>query len=309
MSELSRLKLGGHRGMGCTDHDFYQNVRNIAELPVENTLESIQAAFGNGADYIETDAVMSGDGVLFTLHNVVPKDHYFGQAIPDQLLNTMNFSDIEKYQTGRHGKGALARFSEMLELVAKADPKTLPWAINIEIKGVQGSGQNYETNNYLEKLAETVRKSSLNPDRILWSSFSLKNMLTLSHQFPNAHFGMLFAEKPEARGIYADHQDDFHYQYLPFETKYVDMVLASWKTHANPDAILGYVHPEIMTITPDKVDAMHKRNLGINCWALFEEFNQNRTGYYRDITRHAAQSDVPFTIITDYLPEMKRALS
>lgn len=172
----SSIKLGGHRGRGCTDHEFYQSVRDIPNLPVENTLESIADAFAKGADYIETDAVISGDGVVFSLHNVVPKDHYFGETLPSGLLNTLPFSEIESLSTGRCQNGKITRFSEILACVAKADPKTLPWAMNIEIKGVQGSGQNYEANDYLTKLAETVKNSSLDTTRILWSSLSAWRM-------------------------------------------------------------------------------------------------------------------------------------
>ena len=89
--------IAGHRGFGCTDHNFYQSIRDIQNLPVENTLESIEKAFKAGVKYIETDAVMSKDGVLFALHNVVPTDHFFGVEMPTRKLNELNFKDIAKY--------------------------------------------------------------------------------------------------------------------------------------------------------------------------------------------------------------------
>src|SRR6218665_2753794 len=117
------LAIGGHRGLGCTDHDFYQKLRDIANLPVENTAESVQAAFVGRADYVEIDAVMSADGVLFTLHNVVVKDHFFGATFPSAPLNTLPFADIATFKTGRHANGRIAPLSEVLSVVAKHSPK------------------------------------------------------------------------------------------------------------------------------------------------------------------------------------------
>jgi glycerophosphoryl diester phosphodiesterase len=303
------LKLGGHRGLGCTDHDKYQAIRDIANLPVENTKDSIVAAFTEqGADYIETDAVMSSDKILFTIHNVVPKDHFFGASKPDDQfrLNKMNFTDIAKYKTGRHNNGAITPFLETLDAIAAVDPKTLPWVINIEIKGVQGSGQNYEDNGYLDILAETVKESKIPADRVLWSSFSLQNIITMSQHFPQSHYGMLFAEQGEVKPIYADHREDFRYQYLQFDHSSVLHVQDTWKAEAHKDAKLGYMHPEILTVTKQKIDVMGKRGLGINAWALFENIKEEgRLDLYKRLAKHAVEKDVPFTVITDYLPEMK----
>ena len=302
---MNMIKLGGHRGMGCTDHDFFQDKRNTAALPVENTLDSITQAYELGADYIETDAVMSKDGILFTLHNVVPKDHFFGPQQPADLLNILNFSEIEQYRTGRHHNGKVARLSEVLDRIADLDPETLPWAVNLEIKGVQGSGQNFENNDYLKRLAETVQESNLAPERVLWSSFSLENVIRMSHLSPTSSYGMLFGEKPEARAIYADHTTDPHYQYLPFDTASVDLVTQEWAAHAHPDTRMAYAHPEITTVTPAMIDIMRNRNMGLNVWALFEKFDTNRADLYRRTADHARKAGVPLTIITDYLPEIQ----
>lgn len=302
---MTHIKLGGHRGMGCTDHDFYQDKRDIASLPVENTLESIKAAFENGADYIETDAVMSADGVLFTIHNVVPKDHFFADDRPRDLLNTLPYAEISPYKTGRYNNGTVARLDDVLNHIAAVDPRTLPWSINIEIKGVQGSGQDYEENDYLHKLVKTVENSALGTDRILFSSFSLENIIRVSHALPSAHYGMLFSEKDQPRGIYRNHTDDFRYQYLPFKTDSIRQVLEQWQKAAHPSARLEYLHPEIMTVTPDIIYNIAQMNLGLNVWALFEQLDAARLDYYRNIMECTAKSGVALTIITDYLPEMK----
>lgn len=302
---MTNTKIGGHRGMGCTDHDRYQSLRDIAALPVENSTASVVAAFQNGADYVEIDAVPACDGVIFCLHNVVPKDHFFGTEKPMTLLNLLPFSQIAHYKTGRYGTGDVAPFSELLGVIAEHDPRTLPWAVNIEIKGVQGSGQNYETDGFIQNLAETIKASPLAPERILFSSFSLQNILRMSHHFPQAQYGMLFAERGEVKNIYADHQGDAPYQYLQFNAETVDFVLNEWRTQACAGVDLGYMHPEILTISHAMIDRVKQDGLGINCWALFEQLDAPRAEIYKDVAVYCDQQKVPFTVITDYLAGIK----
>lgn len=299
------VRLGGHRGFGCTDHDFYQDKRDIAALPVENTLASIKSAFAHGADYIETDAVMSKDGIIFTLHNVVPADHFFATQKPHDMLNKMNYAEIATYKTGRNHNGIITPIHDVLNYIATADRKTLPWAINIEIKGVQGSGQDYEDNYYLQNLVQTVHQSNLPADRILWSSFCLENIIRMSHALPMSRYGMLFSEKSDLAAIYADHQDDLRYSYMPFQAEHIDAVYQTWQTAAHPDAALQYVHPEILTVSPDTIRHIVQYGMGINSWALFETLNEDRQTVYQKAVQLAAQYNVPFTVITDYLDDMK----
>lgn len=303
-----QLFIGGHRGLGCTDHDFYQSRRDIAALPVENTLDSIAGAYRAGCDYVECDAVMSADGVVFTLHNVVPADHFFAAEKPAGLLNALSFDDIARYRTGRGGQGRVAPLAEVLRLIAGVDPKTLPFAVNIEIKGVQGSNQPYETNDYLARLADTVRQSPLEQERILFSSFALHNITAMSHLLPKARYGMLFAEPQdgEARPIYADHRDEFAYQYLPYTDAACHRAMQLWREDADPAARLTYFHPEFTTLSPDSILYADKHNTGINCWALFEEMTPARRAAYDRMAEACAAEDVPFTAITDYVEAFRR---
>jgi glycerophosphoryl diester phosphodiesterase len=302
----------GHRGLGCTDNPYYGDKRDIKNLPVENTIPSFDAGYDAGMVYFETDAVTSKDGVIFTVHNVKPADHFFGAEKPEQMLNKMNFADIEKYKTGHYQNGQVSRMEDALALAKRRDPKVLSFCINIEIKGNQGSQQDYEDDDFLINLADLVRKSGIDLSRVLFSSFSLENMIRMSHLLPEAQFGMLFAENPQdgsepkPKPIYADHRDDPHYQYLPFDPLHVDYVMNQWTLHAHPQTALAYVHPEIMSITPQKIDDMAKHGLGINCWALFEKFDETRAGIYKNTIACANEKKVQFTVITDYLPEMQK---
>lgn len=296
-----RVHIGGHRGMGSTDHDFYVARRDVATLPVENTHDSIMAAYAAGCDYVECDAVMSADGVLFTLHNVVPGDHFFTPDMPPSPLNRMTFTDIEKFRTGRHATGVITPLVDTLSAVAAADPKTLPWAINIEIKGVQGAGQPYEQNDYIARLAAAVRDSGLAPNRVLFSSFALKNILAMSHALPQARFGMLFGDKPDARPIYADHRENPAYQYLPYDAAHAAIIMGLWRAGADGQARLGYFHPEYASLTADTVMLAEKHGAGINSWALFEEMTPTRRAGYDTLIDACEAEAVPLTIITDYI--------
>lgn len=293
--------MGGHRGLGCTDHDFYQSRRAIADLPVENTRDSIVAAYAAGADYVEIDAVMSADGVLFTLHNVVPADHFFAADLPQKMLNQMNFDEIARFTTGRGQQGRIVPLADILQEIAKASPKTLSWDVNIEIKGVQGSDQPLEANDYIKKLASVVKNSPLPPERVLFSSFALHNIMAMSHELPKAQYGILFGEKPDPRPIYADRRDSPSCQYLPFNPAHTAIVKGLWGEGAASRAELGYFHPEFASITPDTIMLADRHDVGINSWALFEEMTAERRSAYARLADACQAEDVPFTVITDYI--------
>lgn len=296
-----RLAIGGHRGLGCTDHDFYQTRRDIAALPVENTAESVAAAFAAGADYVEIDAVMSADGVVFTLHNVVVADHFFGTAQPAAPLHTLLFEEIAAFKTGRHANGRIAPLSETLALIARVSPKTLPWDVNIEIKGVQGAGQPLETNDFIKRIADVVRASPIPASRVLFSSFALQNIIAMSRELPAAQYGMLFGDKPDARPIYADRRDDVACQYLPYTAASVAAVIKAWQGRAVSGTVLGYAHPEFASLSPDTIMLAEAQGLGINSWALFEEMTPERHAAYLRLADACDAEGVVLSVITDYI--------
>ena len=76
------VRIGGHRGFGCTDHAFYKNYRQSVSLPTENTIDSIKAAFAASADFVEIDVAQSNDGCIFLIHSTFPKEHIFGNDQP-----------------------------------------------------------------------------------------------------------------------------------------------------------------------------------------------------------------------------------
>jgi glycerophosphoryl diester phosphodiesterase len=281
------IYIGGHRGMGCTDNEFCLKYRDITQYPVENTVESITAAFNAGADYVEIDAVMSKDGTLFTLHNVVPQDHFFGAKVPPDLLSKMDFSDILAFRSGRNENGTVSTLEDLLAAVASLDPHTADFCINIEMKGVQGSG--------------------IPPERILFSSFCLENILQMSQLLPDAQYGMLFTDKTVVTPNYTDHQDDMRYQSIPFDPQHIMDIVSVWDREAAPEARLKYLHPEIHSITPETVRVAKGLGLGINSWSIHECQSAEWDKMYQE-TAKMCDSQVPLTVITDYAPQVAKLL-
>jgi len=305
MNKQLHLGIGGHRGYGCTDEDFYQDIRNPYTSPEENTLEGIKAGFQAGADFVELDVVMSQDDVVFLLHKVVPKYHFFEDKIPPSVLNHMDFADILKYKSGRKKLMSVTKLSEALTVVAEMDPHTLPWSLCIEIKGVQGTNQPYEENNFIEALAETVKQSGFPEERILWSSFSLQNVIQISHYFPKSSYSMLFTETDFFQKIYANKGVDFRYVELPFEKRFIDFVIKTWAEEANKETSLDYLHPEIMTITPEKMDYLYDLGLSMNSWAYKEKWNDPFINQYKKIIAYAREKNYNMNVITDFVDQMR----
>lgn len=304
------VALGGHRGLGCTDHEFYA-FRDPHAFPVENTLASIRAAFDAGADYVEIDAVWSSDGVAFALHNIAPGGHFFGEweRVPQHFLNAISFDAICAFKTGRLGTGEVASLREVLEDVKTIPPRGAPWIVNIELKGVQKTGQPGDTDALVEAVARAVNKAGMDAAHVMFSSFALDNLAAMAKRLPGAHYGLLFSPYAEPHPIYTDCQDELGCTYLPFTRDTVAEALDVWARKVGADmgggATLGYLHPEISTIRPEHIELAASLGVGINSWGLFETLDESRKSLYPHIAAACAAKGVPYTAITDYLPEMR----
>jgi glycerophosphoryl diester phosphodiesterase len=306
----------GHRGLGCTDHAFYQDLRDIKNLPVENTLASFEAAYKAGASAFETDVCISADGVPFVLHNTVPADHFFGEGnIPLQLLNHLTWDEIARYKTGRFQNGMVARLDETLDLIARYDDKKLPFAVNLELKHLSGSKQAYQKDDFIARVADVVAQSSVATERVLYSSFAGHLVLGMTHAQPQAQFAFLTreykdgdAQDPAKIGVYTNHQDDPLYQYLPFNQNTMDVLEKAWGREAHPQARNQNrwvaMHPEIRTVTEPMLDLMGKRKLAVNAWALLEGPN-DFVDLYRIMFAKADQKHISCHVMNDYADKMK----
>jgi glycerophosphoryl diester phosphodiesterase len=302
------IALGGHRGYGCTDHEFFA-FRELTNLPVENTRASLSRAFQAGADYVEFDAVTSADGVAFVLHNVVPTDHFFGAHKPPRLLNKMAWADIQPFRCGRHANGEVATLADVLGDLKDLAPRATPWTVDIELKGVQGSGQPCDAEALVETVARTVAEVGISPARVLFSSFALTSITAMARRFSDAHYAMLFSPRPHPHPIYTDRWDDPACTYLPFTGEAIAQTLSLWARDVGTSARLGYVHGEAAAIGPEHIAAAARHGVGINSWGLFEALDDARAALYRRLVAECAAQGVGYTIMTDYLPEMRALFS
>ncbi len=307
MTKTHKILIGGHRGRGCTDHAFY-GFRNPASLPVENTLESIEEAFRLGADYIECDVVGSADNQLFLIHNTIPADHYFQPDMPGDRLNKLNWNDIAKFGSGRQGLGRPPLLKDVLAKIESLAPSAAPFVINIEIKGTQNSKQPRDGAAFFEELTRVVLESGVPQDRILFSSFSLENLVIASRTLPHARYGFLFDEGMNITSIYTDSDDRFENSYIPFTPATIEETLRVWKQKTGDRVKLSYLHPEVATITKETIQSAQAHGLGINSWSIFEHLDDARIELHREIASLTEHCGVPYTVITDYIPEMRAAL-
>jgi glycerophosphoryl diester phosphodiesterase len=291
-----KLVIGGHRGAGCTDKAPFQD--RAALVPSENSLESVVHAFNIGADYVEIDVVISKDGIPICLHNVVARDHFFGSEIPKVPLNELTYHEILKYSSGRGKIGKVASLAEMLEKIAQAAPNSIPWSVNIELKGLQGSNQPWEGANFIEAVANTIKNGPLAQEKILFSSFALANIIAMSHRLPESKYGFLFSEG-RSYSFYSNKEDDFHFRFLPFNKKWLTTVLSTWQTEASKLSCLGYLHPEATTLTDEILLLAAANKLGINSWPYKEHLNEERLTLYRDLIGKCLKLGIPLSIITD----------
>ena len=308
MDQKGRILIGGHRGAGCTDHHFY-DFRDIQNLPVENTLSSIEEAFRLGADYIECDAVSSLDNILFLIHNTIPADHYFGSDIPKDRLNKLTWDEIRQYKSGRLGKGTPPTLKEVLATIEKFAPVTSPFVINIEIKGTQNSRQPRDGDAFFEALTKTVQDSGAPPERILFSSFSMENLIRTARTLPNAKYGLLFDEGAALTSIYTDETESFENSYIPFTRTNIERALSVWNRALKSSVPLSYLNPEIATITDDTLNLAQEKNLGINSWSIFERMDSQRSDLHKSVVKKMTDREISYTVITDYISEMKKILA
>lgn len=299
---FNRLIIGGHRGAGCTDKPFYQH--RASQVPSENTLESIRHAFTLGADYVEVDVTISQDGVPICVHNVIPQDHFFGSSIPKDPLNKLDYNKILSYPAGRSGQGRIASLAEVIELISEIATEDLSWSVNLELKGVQGANQAWEGETFLKSVASVIAKGPLRPDRILWSSFALRNIILMSHLMPQSKFGFLFSEGKSSE-IYCDHTEDPCFRHLPFNLKWASKIISIWTDEAHPSSHLGYLHPEIKSISDEMLLFAKERGLGINSWPHRENLTTERLKIYENLIERCRELGIPLTIITDEITTMR----
>ena len=116
--------LGGHRGLGKSD-----GVEN-PPLWQENSLQAIQYAFQEGADFVEVDLVVDGEGNGWFCHSTELAQHILNP--PAQYLDELSTEQVSSLQ----GLGGEPLCSFQHALTWFADRR-----LNIELKFRQGTNR------------------------------------------------------------------------------------------------------------------------------------------------------------------------
>lgn len=295
-----RVGIGGHRGSGCTDSEWARSNPLTHGKPPENTIPSIVLAFENGADYVEFDAVPTGDGRVVVLHSVKKTDHFFGPQDFDSVSNAP-WSAIAAASTGPRQSGKVPLLAEALEAIAsRAVPERMPFLVNVEIKDAKGTIYP-RPDNFMESVLSVVRNGPLPMTRVLFSSFSLRDLIDLRQMDPAARTGMLFVENsaPEEE-IYLCGSGDPLARYLHFTPRNLEIVMK----HVLPD----FLHPERNSITLETAAMVKSCRTGLNAWAFEEPSPATDRKAVEKILELCIKESVPISLITDYVPEMKSFL-
>lgn len=237
----------------------------------------------------------------------MPADHFFGTQ-PAGPINTQTLASVLPHPIGRAQNGKVAKLSDILALVARKAPVTGPYMVNIELKGSQRSNQPWDGLAFLNAVADVVRASPLSPGQILFSSFTLRNIIGMAKLLPHAQYGMLFYEKPMPEDIHSGEPNRWDIQALPFNEDTVDKVVAHFTSHVPTSTKLQYLHPELGTVDDALLLKLGKQGWGFNMWTLMDKPEPARFNRYAVIRNLAAQNGFMVGAITDYLPELKKAL-
>ena len=291
--------IGGHRGSGTTDSGPAR-----PDLPAESTLESIVQAFNDGAGFVEIDAQQTADDQMVVTHADNLAHHVFGDARFNSIGET-NLADLRTVRFGRDRKGPLATLAETFNAIAATDAFSRPgFRVILEIKNIREIEKDKfrpGPDSYYDALLRSVDESGFPLDKIVFASFAARDLISLKERCPEAKTGFLFWETDsgEDEDIYPG-QGVAHAAYQCFN-------------EANLDAVrklvdIDYVHPEPKALTPNLVAKAAEAGLGINTWIWKEQPPDEDPETVRRILDLAERHHADITILTNYVPEMRKII-
>lgn len=312
--DMERIRLGGHRGSGCTDSPFARaaSLRSKARKhkPPENTLESISQAFEHGADFVEIDVLRTLDDVLVVTHSNDLREHVQSYPPGARFIGDLRMEEVRQLRTGLRGRsGTIPTLAEVMDLVADwRTRRALPdFVLNIEIKDVKGTRAPRTMPgrpSLVELLARQVPAHPKLPlEAIVFSSFALSDLVELARLLPSARLGMLFDLGEEAEKPVYETDPQLTDRYLAFTPANLEKVR---RQLAEAGGQLEFVHPEIDTLTPTAMNAASQ--LGVNCWVMRERVPVRRRQSLIRAMRLARKNHLRLGVITDFVSEMRAQL-
>lgn len=295
---MERIRLGGHRGSGCTDSAHARSSPARAGKPPENTLDSLARAYADGADFVEVDVLRTKDDVLVVTHSNRLSDHVLREVARAPHVGDLDWKDVEPLRTGPEGTGRIPTLEQVLNLAA--EQAASDFVLNIEIKDVKDTDTPKHVPgrpSLVELLARQVRDHRLPVRHIVFSSFALSDLIAMKKELPEARLGMLF-DVPEYAGkeIYPS-APEAHARYLPFTSEAIQ--------EAARGVRLEFVHPELHTLTSEALRTVAELGLGLNCWALRESPPAEDRDALTEALRLAREHRVRLGLITDFVREMR----
>lgn len=282
------IRVGGHRGSGCTDNNAAVPYAGLK--PAENTIPSIKKAIEDGATYIEVDAVQTRDDEVAITHSNNLSLHIFGEEAPG-YVSDYTLEELKNLRVGPNRDGVIPSLEEVLEVCKDV-------ILNVEIKDVKGtSDKKFKPGKplLLELLAD---KLANHRGRLVLSSFSLWDIEKAAELMPDIPRGMLF-EGRRGRKIYQEKEDPS--RHLDFTLKTLQMVVDSVEVQ--------YIHPCLGHTPPEVLKQCKQLGLPVNAWSLFEAPPEENPVPIEECARVCLDSDTPLTIMTDFVPEMRRFLA
>ncbi len=157
--------------------------RGAKGVKEENTPEAFDYACRSGVSCVELDAMLSKDGEAFVFH-----DETVDRMCPSATgrLDAMDSEDILRLKTS--GGNVIPRLAEVLSLIKGYDGV----CVNVEIKPSRPELAERTAG----RVWEVVKKINFDdPDRLLFSSFSLAALKTVSELAPHIGRGVLAGSK------------------------------------------------------------------------------------------------------------------
>lgn len=156
--------------------------RGVMALQPENTMSAFRLALDTGADGIETDVHLTKDGELVLIHDETLERTTDGSG----LVSSYTLDELRRFNAGVRSsqQEAIPTLQELLELVRDTSIR-----LNLEVKTDVLRYVGIES-----RLLDTIDSLSIDPSRILFSSFNHETVHRLKKMRPDIEAAILLAQ-------------------------------------------------------------------------------------------------------------------
>jgi glycerophosphoryl diester phosphodiesterase len=268
----------GHRG--CRNSQFYQN-----SYPAFR--EGLSAADG-----LETDAVLSSDGVIFLMHETffltkveyTLTDHLDADSAARAGTRRLDQITAEEIETFRLKNGEpIPRLDGLLEMMNEFPDAVL----NVELKA------NRTAEPVAQMLRQSVSNGQVKLSQLVVSSFNHPELLKFRRMAPEFKVGMLYSLETQTRTILYPWSDNTESCYTPFDrTKLDDPLLY--------DIAPDFINLELSTMSIANIAAIHAAfpKVQLMTWPIFEPKPEAAAFVMRQL-QHLADDGLMHSWITD----------